>query len=274
MGDEFAQRVAAIQGFARAPGFQNLLRVHQHAVPGAGHLDFHHAFGRGQHQSAQQHRPDVVTVTRTTGGGLALQRKGIQGLARQGLVEQGICRHQCRHATGSRAAHARTQRYALFDLDREAEWQLERRPQRDQRTPGGIALGFQRQVQFKPTNGADAHHGLVEPFHHNPITRPFDGVTEQVETDAGVADAGGGEGCFHADMRTGMGGLNLRSAGVDALPCCRSAGRLGYGAGAGCTARYTRAPSAVATRKRSENTPAAVTSGPAPGPCTTSALSQ
>ena len=37
---------------------------------------------------------------------------------------------------------------------------------------------------------------------------------------------------------------------------------------------HRRAPSAAARRSRSENTPAAVTSGPAPGPCTTSGLSR
>ncbi len=40
------------------------------------------------------------------------------------------------------------------------------------------------------------------------------------------------------------------------------------------TCDHRRAPSPAATRSRSANTPAAVTSGPAPGPCTTNGLSQ
>ena len=37
---------------------------------------------------------------------------------------------------------------------------------------------------------------------------------------------------------------------------------------------HRRAPNAAPTRNRSANTPAAVTSGPAPGPCTMSGLSR
>src|SRR3546814_6760025 len=67
-----------------------------------------------------------------------------------------------------------------------------------------------------------------------------DRVAEQVEADADIADAGRRE-----------------CAGLAAM----------------LTEAHARAPSALAIASTSPKTPAAVTSGPAPGPCTTSGLS-
>ena len=78
--------------------------------------------------------------------------------------------------------------------------------------------------------------GSVDAADRGAIAGAGDGVAEDVEADADVADAGRRE--------------------------CT-----------GLFAAHTRAPRAAETRSRSANTPAAVTSGPAPGPCTTSGFS-
>ncbi len=77
--------------------------------------------------------------------------------------------------------------------------------------------------------------------HRCAVARADERLAENIEADAEIADAGGRKcGCFEP-----------LHAGIQ-----------------------TRAPNEAATRSRSAKTPAAVTSGPAPGPCTTSGLSQ
>ena len=79
---------------------------------------------------------------------------------------------------------------------------------------------------------------LIDPAHGGEVAGTVEHVAEQVEADADVADAGRREGA--CDVR-----------------------RL----------RHWRAPSDCATARMSPKMPAAVTCGPAPGPCTTSGLS-
>ena len=105
--------------------------------------------------------------------------------------------------------------------------------------PGGVARGLQRQRGDGAADGGDAHGRFLDAAHGGDIADAGDAVAEHVEADADVAD---GAGCEGARLVT-------------------------HGA-------HSLAPSAAASRSRSANTPAAVTSGPAPGPCTTSGLSQ
>src|SRR5690606_2732303 len=140
-----------------------------------------------------------------------------------------------------RAAQPGAERDALVQRHGEAERQRQRFAKRDQRAARGVALGLQRQLPDPgdiALDGLDAHHGLVDPAHRGHVARAFDGMPEQVETDADIADACGRErarGCTHA-----------------------------------CTPRPVLSEWAIAST--SPNTPAAVTCGPAPGPCTTSGL--
>src|ERR1700722_9859635 len=106
---------------------------------------------------------------------------------------------------------------------------------RHQRCAGGVQRCVERKINAAVANRADAHDGFVDAANDSPITRALDGVTENIESHTNVADRRRCEGARLFHMR---------------------------------------APSAAAMRSKSANTPAAVTSGPAPGPCTTRGLSQ
>src|SRR5690606_14725209 len=71
LGDEVLQRIAASQRVARATGFQHRLRMHHQAVPRGRHRDAHQPVGGGQHQTAQQHRAQVVAMAAAAGHFLA-----------------------------------------------------------------------------------------------------------------------------------------------------------------------------------------------------------
>ena len=78
--------------------------------------------------------------------------------------------------------------------------------------------------------------GLIPPPHRHLVAQRIDGEAEDVEADGDVADRGRRKG--------------------------------------GCRGDHSLAPRYVARRSRSANTPPAVTSVPAPGPCTISGLLQ
>ena len=144
--------------------------------------------------------------------------------------------------------------------------EAERLAQRDQRLPGGIARGLQRQrvgAGDVAADRGDAHFRLVDAAHHRDVAHAVDGMAEQVEADADVADAAGREG---AAMRAA--GRLVRSRSMSTLMRAPAHARL-----ACSDAGPMREPSDCAIASTSPNTPAAVTSGPAPGPCTTSGLS-
>ena len=173
---------------------------------------------------------------------IAVQREAVQGLARQRRVEQGIGRDQGGHARGRRAAEARTQRNPLVQREREPERQVERIAQGEQGAAGGVARGLQRELLDAgdvAVDRIDAHGGRVDAAHRGDVAGAIDRMAEEVEADPDIADAGGRE--------------------------C-----------ADCSAHaWTPTPvlSECAIASTSPNTPAAVTCGPAPGPCTTSGLS-
>src|SRR5262249_44878143 len=100
---------------------------------------------------------------------------------------------------------------------------------------GCIPHGVERQLDGVVADLGDAHFVCIDAPHGCTIAGAGDRVSEDVEANADVADGSRSE-------RTGF--------------------------------LHTRAPSDAATRSKSANAPAAVTSGPAPGPCTTSGLSQ
>ena len=88
------------------------------------------------------------------------RRSGVECFAWQWTLEQGVGRHQRRHARGRRAAHA-TQRDALVQLHFEAMAQTQRAAQRQQGRTGGVAARFQRAVVDAAMDGSNAHGGLV-----------------------------------------------------------------------------------------------------------------
>ena len=231
---ELTQRIAALQRLAGATRLKHRVWVHQQAVPRGRHRDRQQAIGRAQREAAQQQRTHVVTVAATAGHCFAIQRKRVKRLARQRRIQQCVGRHQRRHARCRRSAHARAERNALVDLDGETEVQSEPCAQRHQRSSGGIAGRFQRQLDRTAPDRLDAYHRLIDAAHAHSIANPGDGMTKNVEAHRHVG---------HRRRRKR-------------------------------TCDHRRAPSPAATRSRSANTPAAVTSGPAPGPCTTNGLSQ
>jgi len=190
---------------------------------------------RAENEAAGRNRPDVVAMSAAAGHRFAGQRERIQRFPRQRFGQQCVRRDQGRDAGCRRSAHARAQRDALVEFDLEAVAEAERAPQFHDRHAGGIAVRLHRQVDRRAADRADAHHGFVDAAHRGAIARSRETVAEDVETDRHVADTG-------------------RRERDDAF------------------LTHTRAPKDDATRSRSANTPAAVTSGPAPGPCTTRGL--
>jgi hypothetical protein len=132
-----------------------------------------------------------------------------------------------------RAAEARAERNALRDLELEAEARLHRRRQRLHGASRGVELGRAWQLTVGAGDRHDPHDARFDPARQHGVADRVQRVPEQVEADGDVSDAGRRE-------RTRL--LSI----------------------------HRRAPTLEAIRSRSANTPAAVTSGPAPGPCTTS----
>ena len=214
------------------------MRMHDHRMPCSGDFDLRQSISRGQHQPAEQHRSDVVAMPATAGDGFAGHGVRVQRVRIQRRVEQRVGGHQGGHAGRRRAAQPGAERDALVEFDLEAERQRQRFAQRKQRAAGGVALGLQRQVGDRAADRLDPHRRFVDAAHGGDIADAGDAVAEDVEADPHIAYGSRRKRPrFHA-----------------------------------CAHR--RAPSAAASRSRSENTPAAVTSGPAPGPCTTSGLSR
>ena len=115
-------------------------------------------------------------------------------------------------------------------------FEIQRRPHCNQGHASGVLFGLQWQAGDDSANGIDANQRLVDASHRGVVAGAGKTVSKYVETDRDIAYAGWREGA--ADVST-----------------------------------HKRAPIAAPTRSRSANTPAAVTSGPAPGPCTMSGLS-
>jgi len=89
--DEVMQRIRRGQHRARGARFQHAMRMHHRAVQASGYRHAQQALGAGQHQSAQQHRADVVTVARAAGDRLAadrvrIQRCGVSGAGSSALA--------------------------------------------------------------------------------------------------------------------------------------------------------------------------------------------
>src|SRR5205807_5621677 len=133
------------------------------------------------------------------------------------------------------APEARAERNALVDLESEAELGLQGLLHGEQRPPRGVVLGSLRQLVGDSPYCGYRHAGGGGRGHGDAIPERLDGKSEDVEADRDVADRGGRE-----RART------------------RAWGRCAHS----CAPRW------AASRSRSANTPPAVTSGPAPGPCT------
>ena len=254
--DELRQRIGIGQRGARAAGFQHLIRMRHHGIQPAGHGQRDHPVLRRQHHAAEQHRRDVVAVQAAAGHGLALQRERIQRVARERFIEERIRGDQRGDAGRRRTAQAGAQRNAFLQFDLEPVRQRQRFAQRDQGAAGGVAFGIERQrvgAYDRAADRGDAHFGRVDAADDGDIARTIDGVTEQIEADADVADARGRE-----------------RAGFVAVPGVPLRSLRWFGVGRKGT--HARAPSVRAIARISPNTPAAVTSAPAPGPCTTSGL--
>jgi len=96
-----------------------------------------------------------------------------------------------------RAAEAGVERDAFGQAEGKAGVRGEALAQRHQRTPSGIAFGFQRQVQGPgdiACDGIDADDGFGNLVHCGEIARAVDGVAQEVKPDPDIADTGGGEG--------------------------------------------------------------------------------
>ncbi len=128
----------------------------------------------------------------------------------------------------------------FVEFDLESERQFQRRPQRDQCRTGGVAFGLQRQVGHRAAYRCDANGWFIDAAHGGDVADAGDAVADDVEANADIADRAWREGASDHSV---------------------------FGI-------HKRAPRLDARRSKSENTPAAVTSGPAPGPCTTSGLSR
>ena len=232
--DQIGQAVCSVQHFACMTGFQNRIRMHDNAVPGVGNVDADQARRCCQYQSAQQHRAHVVAMATAAGNGFALDGKWIEFPCLQGPIKQRVGSHQRGHAGCGGATHARTHGNALVEFDAESEGQAKCFAQRDEGATGGVALRLDGQCRNAASNGLDAHHWLGNAPDRGAVTWPGKALAKDVETYRNVADAGRGKG-------------------------------------AGRTQR--RAPKAAPRRSKSAKIPAAVTSRPAPGPCTIIGLS-
>src|SRR3546814_1669492 len=146
------------------------------------------------------------------------------------------------HARGRGAAEAGPQRDAFLHFQLEAVCQPQSLARGQHRLAGGVAFGRERKRRDTfdlATDRGDTHQRLGDVSHDRDVAWSGDRVAEQVEADADIADAGRRE-----------------CAGLAAM----------------LTEAHARAPSALAIASTSPKTPAAVPSGPAPGPCTPSGL--
>ncbi len=162
-----------------------------------------------------------------------------QAGAPERFVEQGVGGDDGGDGGRGTAAEAGRQGDALVDPGLEAEGQRESAAHGVEGHAGGIVLERERQGRLGAGDCGDADDRLGQAAHRDAVAERADGVAEHVEADGDVADRGGGEGA---------------------------------GDGRWVHARW--APSEEQTRRRSAKTPAAVTAGPAPGPCTTRGFSR
>src|SRR5262249_23492038 len=128
-------------------------------------------------------------------------------------------------------------------LDREldAEIEIARAREREHCHTRGVAFRFERQILHDALDRGDAHAGFRHSTRLHAIADRLHAVSEHIEADSDVADAGGSE------------------CGGEISRAFHSRGHA-----------QSFAPRYAQTRSKSANTPAAVTSGPAPGPWTTS----
>ncbi len=175
--------------------------MHQHAAHGRRHRDLLGARvvdAHGQHQPAEQRRRDIVDVHRPAGDGLAVHRELEQLELAERLLQQRIRRDHGRDRRGGRAAEAGTQRNAFLDRDLDPEGQRQRRGHGHQRHAGGVLLRLQRQVRLAAGDGRDPDPGLRHLPRLDAIAHCLDGVAEDVEANADVADRRGRESCNDA----------------------------------------------------------------------------
>jgi len=239
--DEVREVDAELEDGPGLGGREEHVWVHDHGADRAGHRNLLHARvidADREHEPAEQGRRDVVGVPCTACHRLPGHGELEQLEAAHGLRQQRVRRNHRADRGSGRAPEPGADRDALVDLQAEAEGGTHRFLQRKQRTTCGVVAHLMRQLS--PAHGVDLDTGRGTPRHGDAIAERVDRKTENVEADRDIADRGGGKG---------------RSA----LP-----GR----------AAHSRAPRYAARRSRSANTPPAVTSGPAPGPCTMSGLSR
>src|SRR5207253_1907971 len=142
------------------------------------------------------------------------------------------------------------ERDALLEFEFEAMSDGEVSAQRLQGSSCRVFFGLHREFGcsgHSSPDRRDAHDRFLDAPHERDVAHAGERMAEYVETDADVADAAGGEG---AD-------------GTSARLAVHEPGRFDR------RGRHARAPRLCTTARISPNTPAAVTSGPAPGPCTT-----
>ena len=168
--------------------------MHQQRVQSLRHRQAHESIMCGEYESAEQARRDVVAVATAARGEFAFKRMRIQGVEGQRRVEQGIRRDQCRNRRRRRAAHAGTERDAFLDLECDAELRIDRGQQRRNRTRRRVLLDLARQRDRQAADGIDAHAVFARARRDDTIARTLERMTNEIEADGAVADAGRREG--------------------------------------------------------------------------------
>jgi hypothetical protein len=193
-------------------------------MPRGRDRDLRQAVGRRQHQPAKQHRADVVAVPSAAGDRFAGQACGYSACASSGASSSAFAATSAATQDAAEPPSPEPSGMPLSSSISKPNGNASA-SRRDERATGGVAFGLQRQVGDGAADRLDAHDRLIDATHRGDVADAGDAVAEDVEADADVADgAGRKRACFHASA-------------------------------------HRRAPSAAARRNRSENTPAAVTSG-------------
>ncbi len=168
-------------------------RMHEHAVPsvaGTG-IGNERSVGR-QHETAEQHRADVVAVTAAARDRFAGQRERIERARRAaaGRAVHWPRRAQRRPTRPSRPCRSRTECPCRV-RSRSRTAALSAIAQRDQRGACRVALGFERQSALRSRESRRcARRVSAMRRTRDAVAGPVDRVAEDVEADTDVADRG------------------------------------------------------------------------------------
>ena len=237
---EVDERVGAAQRRARLPRLQHEVRVHQRAREASRAPARAPAVLGGAITSPPSSiGADVVAVPAAAGHRLAFQAQRVERRRAQRRVEQRVGGDQRGTAEAAEPPMPEPSAMPLSISSSKPTARPSARRSASSARAGGVVLGVERQVGDHAAMASTRTPALVVRRDGDAVARPDQAVAEDVEAHRDVADRRRRE----------------RASRCAALSQPRPQRR-------------------AATRSRSANTPAAVTSGPAPGPCTTSGLSR